>query len=47
MQKKLKQESDYLKKPDARLAEDIKSYNDLYVAKIKNQELSVVDLKKH
>ena len=47
MQKKLKEESNYLKKPDARLAEDIKSYNDLYIAKIKNQELSIVDLKKH
>lgn len=47
MQKKLKEESAYLKNPQARLSEDLKSFNDLYVTKIKNQEMMIVDLKKH
>ena len=47
MQKKLREEGGFLKKPDARLAEDIKSYTELYQTKLKNQEHMIVDLKKH
>jgi predicted phage gp36 major capsid-like protein len=47
MQKKLREEQGYLKKPDARLTEDIKSFTELYQTKLKNQEHMIVDLKKH
>ncbi len=47
MQKKLKEENAYLKKPDQRLDDDYKSYNELYHNKLKNQEHMIVDLKKH
>ena len=36
IQKKLKEENEYQKKPDARLAEDLKSFNELYITKLKN-----------
>lgn len=47
MQKRLKEENAYLKKPDARLSDDLKSFNELYIHKLKNQEQISVDLRKH
>lgn len=44
---KLMMENSFLKKPDAKMSDDFKSYNELYVTKIKNQEEMLVDLKKH
>lgn len=47
IQKKLNEENQFLKNPNARLSEDLKSYNELYIHKIKNQEQIIVDLRKH
>lgn len=47
MLKKLKEESNYLKKPDARLSDDLKSFNELYQTKVQQEEEMIMDLKKH
>ncbi len=47
MQKKLKEEQTYLKDPNKSLSEDIKSFTELYKTKLQNQEMMIVDLKKH
>ncbi len=47
MQKKLKEEQVYLKDPNKNLSEDIKSFTELYKTKLQNQEMNIVDLKKH
>ena len=47
LQKKLKEEQIYLKDPNKSLSEDIKSFSELYKTKIQNQEMMLVDLKKH
>ena len=47
MLKKLKEESNYLKKPDDRLSEDLKSFNEMYSTKVHQEEEMILDLKKH
>lgn len=47
MNKKLKEEQVFLKDPNKSLSEDIKSFTELYKTKIQNQEMMIIDLKKH